>query len=114
MDSCFKMSTTTQKGDTKNSNNGFRTPEKKWCPKRRRITRTSRIRTPDDGTDPSTLQFEELEVSGKDEKLELDSTIPHSTTNMDEYNEFMLRIFSLIDQMTPQKVKYQRSKKRRR
>jgi hypothetical protein len=80
---------------------GCRTPEKRWCPKRRRITRTSRIRTEGDDTtrdtDNNTVHGEKYKASVEEEK-----------------SESLLRTRSLYYQMTPQKVKYLRSKKRRR
>jgi len=119
------MFTIAQNGDNNNSPveegitrpRGPRTPEKRWCPKRHRVARTSKLRiTEGDDTDPRTLRFEELKVSVEDAELILAVAAgQHPTPSMGEIClESLLRTRAILDQMTPQKVKYQRSKKRRR
>jgi hypothetical protein len=96
---------------------GPRTPVKRWCPKRHRVARTSKLRiTEGDDTDPRTLRFEELKVSVEDAELILAVAAgQHPTPSMGRLClEGLLRTRAILDQMTPQKVKYQRSKKRRR
>jgi hypothetical protein len=142
MDSYTQMSTITQNGDNNNSpvgegitrprglapdtefrvpvadsQVGTRTPDKRWCPKRHRVARTSNLRIAEgDDTDPRTLRFEELNVSVEDAELILAVAAgQHPTPSMGRLClESLLRTRAILDQMTPQKVKYQRSKKRRR
>jgi hypothetical protein len=83
-----------------------RTPEKRWCPKRRRMTRTTRLRIEGD-TDHRTLHFEEFKVSVEDAEV---IQVQHPTPSKESF----YRARSLLHQMTPQDVKYRRSKKRRR
>jgi hypothetical protein len=96
------------------------TPDKQWCPKRRLMTRTSkrRITEGDDvagDTDPRRLRFEEFKVSVEDAELMLVAAVQHLTPRMDVlYLESPCPEQSPLDQMTPQKVKHRRSKKRRR
>ena len=86
-----------------------RTPNKRWCSKRHRVVRTSELRiTEGDYTDPRTLRFEDAD-------LILVADVQRPTPSLDVlYLESLIRTQALLDQMTPQKVKYQRSKKRRR
>lgn len=121
MDSYIQMFKIVQKGDKKNSPvedgiiHQYRTPDKMYCPERRRLVRKSKPPIAEgDNTDPRTLRFEEFKVSAEDTELMLGAAIQHATPILDRlYLESLLRTQSLLDRMTPQKVKYQRSKKRR-
>jgi hypothetical protein len=110
MDFYIKILTIDQNGDTPDLN-GYRTPDKRWCPKRLRVARTSILHITEgkDVTEPRTLRFEEFKVSVGDNELMMVADIQHPTSSP----ESLLRERSLLDHMTPQKVKYQRSKKRR-
>lgn len=104
----------------------YRTPDKRWCPKRRRMARTSRpsenewLRLPEDcdtetkAADPRKLQFDEFKTSVEDAEASMVAAISLPTNRRNSlYLEKLLRTKALLDKMTPQKVKHRRSKKRK-